>query len=88
MARQEDRHLSVVVIGLGRFGSAVAESLVSLGQEVLAIDENRELVERWADELTHVVQADTTDDEALRQLGVATSTAQSSPSAPTSRPAS
>ncbi|GEP38023.1 potassium transporter [Nocardioides psychrotolerans] len=63
--------MSVVVIGLGRFGAAVAESLVNLGQEVLAIDEDAELVERWADELTHVVQADTTDDEALRQLGVA-----------------
>lgn len=62
--------VSVVVIGLGRFGTAVAESLVNLGQEVLAIDEDAGLVERWADELTHVVQADTTDEEALRQLGV------------------
>ena len=61
---------SVVIIGLGRFGSAVADSLVRMGQEVLAIDENQVLVERWADELTHVAQADTTDDEALRQLGV------------------
>ena len=71
MARKRTDTVSVVVIGLGRFGTAVAESLVNLGQEVLAIDENPELVERWADELTHVVQADTTDDEALRQLGVA-----------------
>ena len=62
---------SVVVIGLGRFGSAVADSLVRMGQEVLAIDEDQALVDRWADELTHVAQADTTDDEALRQLGVA-----------------
>ena len=62
---------SVVIIGLGRFGSAVAESLVRMGQEVLAIDENQTLVDRWADELTHVAQADTTDDQALRQLGVA-----------------
>ena len=62
---------SVVVIGLGRFGSAVAESLVRMGQEVLAIDENQLLVDRWADDLTHVARADTTDDEALRQLGVA-----------------
>ncbi len=44
--------------------------MVGLGQEVLAIDEDHLLVERWADELTHVVQADSTDDEALRQLGV------------------
>ena len=61
---------SVVIIGLGRFGSAVADSLVRMGQEVLAIDENQVLVDRWAGELTHVAQADTTDDEALRQLGV------------------
>lgn len=62
---------SVVVIGLGRFGSAVAESLVRMGQEVLAIDEDAALVEKWADDLTHVTQADTTDEQALRQLGVA-----------------
>ncbi len=62
--------VSVVVIGLGRFGTAVSQSLVNLGQEVLAIDEDASLVARWADELTHVVQADATDDEALRQLGV------------------
>lgn len=61
---------SVVVIGLGRFGTAVAESLVRMGHEVLAIDDDPELVERWSDELTHVVQADCTDEEALRQLGV------------------
>lgn len=62
---------SVLIIGLGRFGSAVAESLVRMGHEVLAIDEDQALVDRWADELTHVKCADTTDDEALRQLGVA-----------------
>jgi trk system potassium uptake protein len=61
---------SVVVIGLGRFGTAVAESLVNLGQEVLAIDNDPGLVQRWADDLTHVVQADSTDEQALRQLGV------------------
>lgn len=72
MARnKKPESFSVVVIGLGRFGSAVAQSLVNLGQEVLAVDEDLALVERWADELTHVVQADSTDDQALRQLGVA-----------------
>lgn len=65
-----DTNAAVVVIGLGRFGSAVAESLVRLGHEVLAIDESKELVERWSEELTHVVQADSTDEEALRQLRI------------------
>lgn len=62
---------SIVVIGLGRFGGAVAQSLARLGHDVLAIDENLDLVQRWSDHLTHVVQADSTDAETLRQLGVA-----------------
>ncbi|WP_404861431.1 potassium channel family protein [Gephyromycinifex aptenodytis] len=62
---------SVLVVGLGRFGSAVASSLVGMDKEVMAIDSNALLVQRWSNELTHVVQADTTDEEALRQLGVA-----------------
>lgn len=62
---------SVLVVGLGRFGTAVATSLVEMGKEVLAIDENAELVQRWSADVTHAVQADTTDEEALRQLGVA-----------------
>jgi trk system potassium uptake protein TrkA len=60
----------VVVIGLGRFGGAVAQSLIRMGHEVLGIDEDPDLVQRWADDLTHVVQADTTDADTLRSLGV------------------
>ena len=62
---------SVLVIGLGRFGASVAKSLVDMDKEVLAIDERDDLVQRWAPEFTHVVQADTTDEEVLKQLGVA-----------------
>jgi trk system potassium uptake protein TrkA len=61
---------NVVVIGLGRVGGAVAESLVRLGHDVLAIDQDGELVQSWSERLTHVVQADTTDSETLRRLGV------------------
>lgn len=61
---------SVVVIGLGRFGSAVAESLQRLGHEVLGIDESESLIQSFADQLTHVVQADCTEADTLRQLGV------------------
>ena len=60
---------TVLVVGLGRFGGAVAESLVRLGHEVLAIDEDAEIVQRWSEHLTHVVQADSTRSEVLRQLG-------------------
>ncbi|GAA1787816.1 TrkA family potassium uptake protein [Planosporangium flavigriseum] len=64
------RDNDVVVIGLGRFGRQVALSLIELGHDVLAIDENPEIVQRMADRLTHVVQADSADEETLRQLGV------------------
>ncbi|WP_245644410.1 potassium channel family protein [Nocardioides jensenii] len=67
---KKEEPLSIVVIGLGRFGTAVATSLVRMGREVLAVDERDDLVQRWSDELTHVVQADSTDEQALRQLGV------------------
>jgi trk system potassium uptake protein len=59
----------VLVIGLGRFGAATAEELDSLGREVLAIDEDANLVQFWADRVTHAAQADATNIEALRQLG-------------------
>ena len=59
---------NVVVIGLGRFGSAVAESLVRLGHDVLGIDERADHVQKWADRLTHVVEADATDGNVLRRL--------------------
>ena len=59
----------VLVVGLGRFGSAVAESLVQLGHEVLAIDSDPVLVRTYADKLTYVVEADATSEEAMRQVG-------------------
>jgi trk system potassium uptake protein TrkA len=61
---------SILVVGLGRFGGQVAASLVRLGHEVLAIDQDDTLVQHWSDRLTYVVQADATDEAALRQLGV------------------
>ncbi|RLP92357.1 TrkA family potassium uptake protein [Micromonospora sp. CV4] len=61
----------VVVVGLGRFGSQLARSLTRMDREVLAIDHNPDRVQRWSDQLDRVVQADSTEEGALRQLGVA-----------------
>jgi trk system potassium uptake protein TrkA len=58
------------VLGLGRFGRSVALELVALGTEVMAIDSDPKLVQRYADDVTHAVVADTTDAEVMRQLGV------------------
>ncbi|HEX4901396.1 MAG TPA: TrkA family potassium uptake protein [Acidimicrobiales bacterium] len=59
----------VLVVGLGRFGSAVAAELTHLGFEVLGADTDARRVQSMADELTHVVEADTTSVEVLEQLG-------------------
>jgi trk/ktr system potassium uptake protein len=67
---KQGHHDNVVVIGLGRFGGAVAESLINLGHEVLGIDSDEHIVQDWGDRLTHVVEADATDTDAMRQLGV------------------
>jgi trk system potassium uptake protein TrkA len=61
----------IVVIGLGRFGSAVASTLTEMGHEVLGIDLDDDLVQDHMDRLTHVVSADTTNQKVLNQLGVA-----------------
>ena len=62
---------SVLVIGLGRFGSTVAQSLVRLGHDVMGIDNDLERVQLWADKLTHTVQADSTKESVMLQLGAA-----------------
>lgn len=59
-----------VVIGLGRFGSSVAKTLYSLGNEVLAIDSEEDAVQDIAESVTHAVQLDATDENALRSLGI------------------
>ena len=59
-----------VVIGLGRFGTAVATELCRLGHEVLAIDESEDRIQNIADQVTHAVAGDARDPAVLRALGV------------------
>lgn len=59
-----------VVIGIGRFGKSVATSLYELGYEVLAIDNSEKEIQDISNEVTHAVQIDARDEEALKRLGV------------------
>lgn len=59
-----------VVIGLGRFGVSVATELYKMGHEVLAIDTDIERIEEIADNVTHAVCADATDEAELTALGL------------------
>jgi trk system potassium uptake protein len=58
------------VIGLGRFGTSVAQKLYDAGQEVMGIEINEERVEDADLIVTHAVKADTTDEDALKALGI------------------
>lgn len=64
----------IIVIGLGRFGSSLSRSLVDMGHEVLGIDLDPGNVQSHTGVLTHVAEADTTNEATLRQLGVADAT--------------
>ena len=59
----------MLVIGLGRFGAATAGQLQRLGREVMVVDADAVLVQKWADRVTHAVQADARSLDALRQIG-------------------
>lgn len=59
-----------VVIGLGRFGTSVAQTLYALGHDVLVIDQDEDLIQDISDSVTHAVQMDATDESALKTLGI------------------
>lgn len=67
MAAKPSGSKSVLVIGLGRFGGSVAATLDQMGQDVLAVDKNPELVARWSAHLP-TIQADMTDVLAIEQI--------------------
>jgi trk system potassium uptake protein len=67
--RSKNDDKRVLVIGLGRFGSSLARELIDAGWEVLGVDSSQRRVQSHAEMLTHVVVADATDDESLRQIG-------------------
>jgi trk system potassium uptake protein TrkA len=59
----------VLVIGLGRFGAATAGELDKLGRDVLAVDADPLLVQKWADRVRHTAVLDARDMNALQQIG-------------------
>ncbi|MGO2110599.1 MAG: potassium channel family protein, partial [Pseudoclavibacter sp.] len=59
----------MLVIGLGRFGAATAGQLQRQGREVLAVDSDPDLVQKWAERVTHSVQINAANVEALKQIG-------------------
>ncbi|MBB6099323.1 trk system potassium uptake protein TrkA [Deinobacterium chartae] len=64
------RFKQFLVIGLGRFGTAVATTLYELGHEVVAVDVEEENVQDVMNLVTHAAIVDATEERALRNLGI------------------
>jgi trk system potassium uptake protein len=71
MGTQAMQRRTFAVIGLGRFGRAIATTLVELGQDVIGIDSHADHVRDVSDLVTQVVELDATDERALRAAGIA-----------------
>ena len=59
-----------VIIGIGKFGYSIATTLFDMGHDVLAIDKDEEKVQQISNRVTHAVQADATDENTLKALGI------------------
>lgn len=63
-------HKSFAVIGLGQFGRSVVKELTDNGMDVIAIDNNEEIAKEVAVDLPTTFIADSTDEKALKELGI------------------
>ena len=61
---------SYAVIGCGRFGTTLARTLMELGNEVMAVDSNADIVQEMSEDVTYAVQADVMDESTLKELGL------------------
>jgi len=59
-----------IIFGIGRFGSALAKKLCELGHEVLAVDSDEQRVAAIAPYVTNAIQVNSSDEEAMRSLGI------------------
>ncbi len=61
---------SYLVLGLGRFGMSVAQTIYNLGHEVVGVDESEKLVNEFSRLITHTIQADITDEDFLKAMDI------------------
>lgn len=59
-----------LVLGLGSFGNSITKTLYDLGHEVMAVDADNEKVEKATEYATHAVQANISDENTLKTLGI------------------
>src|SRR5687768_11402547 len=62
--------MNFTVFGLGSFGAALCEQLVALGHEVIGVDHNLEVADKYKHSITHTIALDATSKEAVSQLPI------------------
>ena len=60
--------MKFIVFGLGNYGSALSQKLISLGHEVIGVDTKMELVEKFKNDLTHTIALDAGSPDAVKSL--------------------
>jgi len=60
--------MKYIVVGLGVFGSSIAQKLAEMGNEVIGVDLSMSKVEGIKDKITHAISLDATDIEAVKNL--------------------
>ena len=71
MARRRKRKVEFAVIGLGRFGTSLALTLMENGYTILGIDSDPVIVQRLSSLITHAATLDATDEDALQEVEIA-----------------
>ena len=71
MSRKKMKNLQFAVIGLGIFGTEMVKTLSNKGCDVLALDNDAACIDEVMDYATHCVNADATDEQVLREIGIA-----------------
>lgn len=61
---------SFAVLGLGRFGTSVANALADMGFDVLAVDSDEEHISQLSESVTHAITGDVTNESLLRSIGI------------------
>lgn len=73
LGRSRDRKINdetVLVVGLGLFGSAVAHALKEMDLPFIAITDDHTQAVQYADDFTNVIEINPADGEALEQIGI------------------
>ena len=64
------KYNSFVVLGLGKFGQAIADKLLESGADVMVVDNDEDIIEQYSAKATAAIEADLTDPTAIKAMGI------------------